>query len=90
MSAAAASLAEPHPMAHQSGAALDDAVVMAAEIVAGHDGAAELMIRLRHANGAQSAMSLDPETGFNLLRAGGAASLSDLVGKPWLALIKDL
>ncbi len=77
-------------MAHQIGAALDDAVVTAAEIVAGHDGAAELMIRLRHANGAVSAMSLDPETGFNLLSAGGAASLSDLVGKPWLALIKDL
>ena len=35
-------------------------------------------------------MSLDPETGFDLMRAGAAASLADLVGRPWLALIKDL
>jgi hypothetical protein len=69
---------------------LDDAVVEGAEVVAGHDGAAELMIRLRHANGASSAVTLDPETGFDLLRAGAAASLADLVGRPWLALIKDL
>jgi hypothetical protein len=69
---------------------LDDAVVEGAQVVAGHDGAAELMIRLRHANGASSAVTLDPETGFDLLRAGAAASLADLVGRPWLALIKDL
>ncbi len=65
-------------------------MVAGAEIVAGHDGAAELMIRLRHVNGATSVVTLDPETGFDLLRAGGAASLADLVGRPWLALIKDL
>jgi hypothetical protein len=70
--------------------ALDAAVVTAAEIVAGHDGAAELLIRLRHANGAVSAVTLDPDTGFDLLRASSAASLADLVGQPWLALIKDL
>ena len=69
---------------------LDDAVVERAEIVAGHDGAAELMVRLRHVNGALSAVTLDPETGFDLLRCAGAASLADLVGRPWLALIKDL
>ena len=83
MSAAAARIEAP--------AALDAAVVAGAEIVAGHDGAAELLVRLAHANGAVSSVSLDPETGFDLLRAaGGGASLSDLVGKPWLALIKDL
>ena len=82
MTAAAASLAPAQ--------ALDAAIVTAAEIVAGHDGAAELLIRLRHANGAVSAVTLDPETGFDLLRAGAAASLADLVGKPWLDLIKDL
>ena len=82
MSAAAARL-EPDT-------SLGAAVVAGAEIVAGHDGAAELMIRLTHANGATSAVILDPETGFDLMRAGAAASLGDLVGKPWLALIKDL
>jgi hypothetical protein len=70
--------------------ALDAAVIAAAEIVAGHDGAAELLVRLTHSNGATSAVTLDPATGFDLLRAGAAASLADLVGKPWLPLIKDL
>ncbi len=66
------------------------AVVIAAAIVAGHDGAAELMVRLRHENGAEDALSLDPETGFDLLRAAGAASLDALVGRPWLELLKGL
>ncbi len=82
MSAAAVRLA-PAP-------GLDDAVVAGAEIVAGHDGAAELWIRLTHGNGASSTLTLDSETGFDLLRAGDAASLADLIGRPWLALIKDL
>ena len=70
--------------------ALDDAVVAGAEVVAGHDGAAELLVRLAHGNGATSTLTLDSETGFDLMRAGSAASLADLVGRPWLALIKDL
>ena len=69
---------------------LDDAVVEAAQIVAGHDGAAELMVRLRHGNGAVSCVTLDPETGFDLLRAAGAASLDGLVGQPWRDLVKEL
>ena len=69
---------------------LDDAVVDGAEIVAGHDGAAELLVRLRHGNGASSSLTLDPETGFDLLRAAGAASLDGLVGQSWRDLIKDL
>ena len=83
MSAAAARrLPEP--------AGLDDAVVTGAEIVAGHDGAAELLVRLRHGNGAASHVTLDAGTGFDLLRAAGVASLSGLVGQPWRQLIKDL
>ncbi len=69
---------------------LDDALVEGAEIVAGHDGAAELLVRLRHGNGASSSLTLDPETGFDLLRAAGAASLDGLVGQSWRDLIKDL
>jgi hypothetical protein len=69
---------------------LDDAVIIAAEIVAGHDGAAELMVRLRHGNGAVDALSLDPKTGFDLMAAAGAASLDGLVGRPWLSIVKGL
>ena len=69
---------------------LDDAVVEGAEIVAGHDGAAELLVRLRHGNGAQSALTLDPGTGFDLLRAAGAASLEGLVGQSWRDITRGL
>jgi hypothetical protein len=82
MSAAAARIT-PAP-------SLDDAIVVGAEIVAGHDGAAELLVRLRHGNGALGSVTLDPETGFDLLRAGGAESLGALIGRPWLPIIKDL
>jgi hypothetical protein len=73
-----------------SATGLDEAVVEAAEIVAGHDGAAELLVRLRHGNGASSAVTLDPAAGFDLLRAAGADSLSALAGRPWRALIRNL
>jgi len=69
---------------------LDDAVVEAAEIVAGHDGAAELLVRLRHGNGVSSALTLDPDTGFDLLRAAGAARLDGLIGQSWRDLTRGL
>ena len=69
---------------------LDDAVVESAEIVAGHDGAAELMVRLRHGNSALSSATLDPETGFDLLRAAGADSLDALVGQSWREISRGL
>ena len=68
----------------------DEAVIVAAEIVAGHDGAAELMVKVRHGNGAIDALSLDPKTGFDLMAAAGAASLEGLVGQPWLSIVKGL
>jgi hypothetical protein len=68
----------------------DDAVVEGAQIVAGHDGAAELMVRLRHGNGAASSVALDPETGFDLLRVAGAASLDGLVGQSWREITRGL
>ena len=69
---------------------LDDAGGEAAEIVAGHDGAAELLVRLRHGNGVSSALTLDPDTGFDLLRAAGAASLDGLIGQSWRDLTRGL
>jgi hypothetical protein len=65
-------------------------MVEAAEVVAGHDGAAELMVRLRHGNGAVGSVTLDPATGFDLLRAAGVARLDDLVGMPWREITHGL
>ena len=71
-------------------AELNGAVVVGAEIAAGHDGAADLVVRLRHENGAEGLVALDTETGFDLMRAAGAASLDDLVGRDWLDILKGL
>ena len=75
---------------YSEAAELKGAVVIGAEIAAGHDGAAELLVRVRHENGAEGAVQLDPETGFDLMRAAGAASLDGLVGRPWLEILKGL
>ena len=69
---------------------LDDAVVEGAQIVAGHDGAAEMLVRLRHGNGAMSTVTLDAQTGFDLLRGAGAASLDGLTGRLWREITRGL
>ncbi|HUZ12586.1 MAG TPA: hypothetical protein VMU93_07060 [Caulobacteraceae bacterium] len=66
------------------------AVVIAAEVCAGHDGAAELVVRLRHENGALGTVALDPQTGFDLMRAAGAGRLEALVGRAWLEILEGL
>jgi hypothetical protein len=86
MSAQVASpAAQPQPTP-----SLDEAVVAGVEIVAGHDGAAELLVRLRHGNGALSSVSLDAETSFDLLRGADAASLEGLVGQSWRFVTREL
>ena len=71
-------------------AELAGAVVVGVEIGAGHDGQADLVVRLRHENGAGGVVVLDTETGFALMRAAGAAKLDDLVGCDWLDILKGL
>ncbi len=77
-------------LAARSEARLGGAVVIGAAIVAGHDGSAELMVRLRHENDVESAVVLDPSTGFDLIAAAGVAKLDDLVGLAWLDILKEL
>ncbi|HLZ83422.1 MAG TPA: hypothetical protein VKQ54_07620 [Caulobacteraceae bacterium] len=81
MSLALAARAEARP---------EGAMVVGAEIVAGHDGAAELLVRLRHENGAEGPVVLDPATGFAIMDAAGVAGLDDLVGRRWLDLLREL
>ncbi|MFI4934736.1 MAG: hypothetical protein ACHP7N_08980 [Caulobacterales bacterium] len=83
MTAAARRLPDPSPE-------LGEAVVVGAEIVAGHDGSAELLVRLAYENGAVGAVSLDAATGFDLMRACGADSLAGLVGRAWREITKGL
>lgn len=65
-----------------------EATIVGAEIAAGHDGAAELVVRLRYANGALGAISVDADAGFRLMENCGASELSGLAGQPWRRLIE--
>lgn len=64
------------------------AVIVGAEIAAGHDGAAELVVTLRYDNGAQASVAIDAEAGFALMRNCGASDLAGLAGQPWRRMLK--
>lgn len=65
-----------------------EAIIVGAQISAGHDGAAELLVRLRYGNGAEDAIAIDAEAGFELMRNCGASDLSGLAGQPWRRMLK--
>jgi len=68
---------------------MDEAVIVGAEIVAGHDGSAELVVRLRHPGGTEGAVVLDEETGLKLMEACGASHLDDLAGQSWRRIVEE-
>jgi hypothetical protein len=59
------------------------ALISAVRIAAGHDGAAELVVTLRHANGGVSDVTLDELAAAALLQGCGAHSMDDLIGLGW-------
>jgi hypothetical protein len=61
-------------------------VIETATVGPGHDGRAELVVALRHANGATSTISLDEDALAELLASGAVASLDDLPGRRWAEL----
>jgi hypothetical protein len=65
------------------------AVIVDAQIAAGHDGAAEMVVLLRHDNGVIAPVVLDADTGFGLMRAAGAADLGALIGRSWRDIIAE-
>lgn len=67
-----------------------EAVIVGAEIAAGHDGAAELLVTLRYANGSQAQVAIDAEAGFALMRNCGASDLAGLTGQPWRRMLKGV
>jgi hypothetical protein len=62
---------------------LSEAVIVAAEIIAGHDGRAELVVQVRHENGVIAPVVLDGDTGLRLLNGAGADDIDALVGQSW-------
>ena len=67
----------------------DEAVIVGGQIVAGHDGSAELLIRLRHPNGAEGPVVLDQETGLRLMRNCGVTHVDDLAGQSWRKILEE-
>lgn len=67
-----------------------DAVIVGAEIAAGHDGAAELLVRLRYENGTVGTVALSGDVGFALIRACGANGLEELAGHSWRKILEGL
>jgi hypothetical protein len=62
-------------------------VIIGAEIAAGHDGSAELVVQLRYPNGAEEPVVLGAEKGLELMQRCGAASLDDLAGRSWREIL---
>ncbi len=66
----------------------DEAVIVKAEVVAGHDGTAELLVTLRWPGGEQGAVALDQPTGLALMAACGASTVEDLAGQSWRRIVE--
>lgn len=64
-------------------------VIVGAQIAGGHDGTAELVVRLRYADGVERPVVLDAETGFGLMRRCGVAHLDDLAGQSWRMIMNE-
>ncbi len=77
-------------LARQIEAVAAGAVIADAEIAAGHDGTAELVLSIRYENGATGQVVVDADTGFSVMKACGAADLAALIGRPWREISKGL
>ncbi len=67
-----------------------DAVIVGAEICAGHDGDAELVVTIAYSTGSQGTIVLDADTAFDVMRACGVADLAALTGRAWRDILKGL
>jgi hypothetical protein len=67
-----------------------EAIILDAVVAPGHDGAAELVVSLRHPNGGLETVALDAELGFHLMKCCGVSSAADLPGKPWQRILEGL
>jgi hypothetical protein len=67
-----------------------EAFIESAELAAGHDGRAELVLRVRYPNGASTEVRLDEEAVAFALDAAGVASVDDLTGQPWDILARAI
>jgi len=67
-----------------------DAVIAGAVVTAGHDGEAQLVVRVRYENGALGSVTLDAACARKLMEDCNAESAADLRGQPWQRLLDVL
>lgn len=67
-----------------------EAVIVGADLAAGHDGQAELVVRILYPNGVVSSVLLDAEAGYALMRNCNIDSLSGLAGQSWRKILEGL
>ncbi len=65
-----------------------EAVIVGAQVAAGHDGAAELVVTLRYANGGEAQVAIDADIGFTLMKNCGVSDVAGLAGHPWRRMLK--
>ena len=63
---------------------------MDAVVVPGHDGQAQLVVRVSYENGAQGSVTLEAEAARKLMEDCAAESAEDLRGQPWRRLLDVL
>lgn len=73
------------------GAALPaEAIIVGADLAAGHDGEAELALRILYPNGVVGSVLLDAATGYALLRNCNIDSLGGLKGQSWRKILEGI
>lgn len=63
-------------------------VIVGAEIGAGHDGSAELVLTLRFGSASVTRVTLDTDAGIRLMRNCRARDIADLPGHSWRKVLE--
>jgi len=67
-----------------------EAILMGAELAAGHDGQAEMVLRIRYPNGVVGSVLLDAAAGYALMRNCNIDSLDGLAGQSWRKILEGV
>lgn len=67
-----------------------EAVIVGADLAAGHDGESELVLRILYPNGVVGSVLLDANTGYALMRHCNIDSLSGLAGQSWRKILEGV
>ena len=67
-----------------------EAIIVGADLAAGHDGEAELVLRILYPNGVVGSVLLDADAGYALMRNCDIDSLSGLKGQSWRKILEGI